>query len=156
MQQLRRLAALPRLSSASFCDVPLTDEGLGYVCECTTLDNLRLQHTALTNGGLAVLARLPALRYLRLKDNPQLDDGCVPHLSALTRLVNLQVHETSIRATGLMALSGVPDLEELVVDTETGSREALEALSRKRPKCEILVKGQGSFFAGRFEGRWQE
>ncbi|MCX4239617.1 leucine-rich repeat domain-containing protein [Paraliomyxa miuraensis] len=148
MTDVRGLRALPRLRSASFYDVPIDDEGLAFLCEVSTLKNIVLQGTRVSNDGLRQLARLPALTHLRLKDNPQLTDDGVPHLLAISRLQDLQVHETSITATALLPLARLPELSDLCVDDETGTEAELRELSRQMPRCELLVKGWGSLRAG--------
>jgi hypothetical protein len=152
VEELRRLRALPRLSTVSFCDFPLDDVGLRYLCEIETLDNLALQGVQISNEGLAQLARLPRLRVLRLKDNRQLTDACCPHLAALRELVNLQLHETSITRVGLAQLVVLTKLEDLIVaiDEDNFDLEFLRELSVKMPGCRILAKGKGQFLAGKF------
>lgn len=135
-------------SSASFHDVPIDDEGLACLCEVSTIENLVLQNTRVSNAGLSQLARLTALVHLRLEDNPQLSDECVPHLRSLWRLQSLAVHETSITASGLAQLAGLPELRDLCVDDETGSEAELLELSKLLPRCEILIKGWGALLAG--------
>lgn len=140
------------LRSASFCDLPIDDEGLAELVAAASIERLVLQNTRLSNDGLRHLARLPALTDLRLKDNPQLDDACVRHLGALPRLTALQVHETSITAAGLVGLAPLAELRDLCVDEETGSSAALRDLSIRLPGCEILIKGRGILRAGCFDG----
>lgn len=150
MEQLRGLRELSKLRSVSLYDIPLDDHGLSYICDCAGLDDLVLQNTALSNEGLAQLARLPQLTHLRLKDNRQLDDGCAPHLAALLGLVNLQLHETSIGRAGLAQLVGLRELKDLLVSLDDArlTQADLLALSAQMPRCSILVKGLGSFEAG--------
>jgi hypothetical protein len=148
MAELRRLRGLPRLQRASFYDIPIDDGGLALLCEVPTIENLVLQNTRVSNTGMRQLARLPRLTHLRLKDNPQLSDECVPHLLALPRLQNLQVHETSITAIGLAQLAGLPELRDLCVDDETGTEVDLRELSMLMPRCEILIKGHGALLGG--------
>jgi hypothetical protein len=150
MNELRRLRGLPRLTHVSFYDTPIDDEGLAFVCEVPTIENLVLQNTRVSNTGLGPLARLSALIHLRLKDNPQLSDECVPHLLGLSRLQTLAVHETSITASGLAQLAGLPELRDLCVDDETGTEAELRELSMLLPRCEILVKGWGALLAGEY------
>ena len=95
------------------------------------------------------LARLPRLTHLRLKDNRQLSDECVPHLLALPHLRSVQVHETSITASGLAQLARLPELRDLCVDEETGTEVELRELSMLMPRCEILIKGRGALLAGK-------
>lgn len=149
MAELRRLRSLPRLRYASFCDFPIDDEGLAFLCEIPTIENLVLQNTRVSNMGLRQLARLPALTHLRLKDNRQLSDACVPHLLALAHLRDLQVHETSITAIGLTPLAGLSELRDLCVDRQTGTEAELQELSMLMPRCEILIKGRGALLAGK-------
>lgn len=156
MVELQKLAVFPRLKSASFVDTNLDDVGLEYVSKVRTLEHLDLQDTKITNAGLAHLAQLPRLDWLRLKENSQLNNECVPHLQRLERLSNLQIHETSIDQKGLEQLADMQSLRDICIDVwrDNYTFEGLLALSVRMPNCTILAKGQGTFHRGRFEGKW--
>ena len=116
MDDLKKLAICPNLKSANFCGTDLDDVGLEHVSLVVTLESLDLQDTKITNDGLAHLARLPRLRYLRLKENRQLTNQCVSHLLRLENLTDLQIHETSIDQQGLESLATMPNLRDICVD----------------------------------------
>src|SRR5262249_8787350 len=144
------------LKSASFCGTNLDDVGLEHVSQVATLENLDLQDTKITNDGLAHLARLPRLAYLRLKENNQLTNQCVPHLLHLPHLTELQIHETSIDQQGLQTLASMTNLRNIIVYVWNNNYtfDGLLALSARMPNCTILAKGHGDFVGGRFHGTW--
>jgi hypothetical protein len=158
MDELEKLALFPNLRSASFSGTNLDDVGLRHVSSVSTLENLDLQDTKITDEGLACLERLPRLQYLRLKENAQLTNACVPGLLRLSSLVDLQIHETSIDQHGLDELVAMKNLRNIIIDVWDGnySFEALLALSTQMPACTILAKGRGEFFEGEFDGVWNE
>ncbi|MCA9678476.1 MAG: hypothetical protein H6708_17370 [Kofleriaceae bacterium] len=156
MGELTKLSFLPRLRSATFTGTGLDDRGLLGVCGASTIENLDLQDTKVSNDGLACLARLPNLRHLRLKDNRQLTNACIPTILQLRALVDLQVHETSIDQAGVNQLVTLSNLRDLCVYVEDDnySFEELLQLSARMPRCTILAKGRGEFLGGAFEGTW--
>jgi hypothetical protein len=157
MDELVKLRGLVHVTSASFVATELDDRGLSHVAEVLTIENLNLQDTKITNDGLAHLARLPRLRHLRLKENPQLTNASIRHFLRLPALVNLQIHETSINQRGIDRLTGLTSLRDLciyVVD-DNYDFDALLALSARMPWCRILAKGRGEFHDGAFVGTWR-
>lgn len=150
MEELQKLASFPNLDSADFGGTNLDDLGLEYVTRAAELQELNLQNTAISNGSLALLARLPYLYSLRLKDNPQLTNACVPHLLGLPELAELQIHETAIDQQGLEALAGMAQLREIIISVadDNYAFERLLALSEQMAHCIILAKGHGEFSSG--------
>jgi len=61
----------------------------------------RLVSANFSNEGLACLASLRQLNYLRRKDNRQLTNECIDHVLRLDALVELQIHGPSINQRGL-------------------------------------------------------
>lgn len=161
MASLVRLQEFSSLSSASFTGTGLDDIGLSLVCRVSTIDNLNLQDTQITDQGLQALVKLPALKSLRLKENPQLGNACMPFLASIKSLTELQLHETGIDAEGLNLLTGLKQLEDLCLDAEnfgpypTDCRDQLIALSARLPECRILVKGHGEALGGEIIGNWR-
>ena len=157
MDDLRKLALLPNLKSASFCGTNLDDVGLEHISHAATLENLNLQDTSISDDGLAHLTRLPRLHSLRLKGNRQLTNQCVPHLLRLTTLTDLQIHETAIDQRGLANLQGMANLRKICVDVWDNNYtfDGLRALSARMIECTILAKGRGEFSQGQFHGQWE-
>lgn len=156
MSELGKLAALVNLRSANFCSTNINDEGLRHLSNASMIDYLDLQETEIGNEDLAWLADMQRLAYLRLKDNPQLDNGCIDGLLKLSNLSELQIHETSIDQDGLDRLEPMTQLRDLLIyrDGDNFSYPRLLALSRRLPQCTILVKGSGEFSQGTFNGTW--
>jgi len=156
MDELKQLRLFAKLRSASFSGTNLDDVGLEHVSHVPTLENLNLQETRITNVGLGCLHRLPSLQCLRLKDNLQLNNACIPQLLRLGTLVELQIHETSIDQHGLKELERMKSLRSicLSVCAENYPFDMLLALSTRMPACTILAKGHGDFFQGNFDGIW--
>ncbi len=155
MQELEKLAGFPRLSGASFGDSNLDDRGLEALSKCARLSNLNLQGTAISDAGIRHLAALPALKYLRLKDNWQLTDACASALMAFPCLQEVQLQETSVTIAGIISLLQHPSLSHIVVSPRNGNEDhaQLLALSASRPDCSILVKGYGEYSGGKYHGR---
>lgn len=156
MDDLRKLALLPNLRSASFCGTNLDDVGLEHVSHAATLEILDLQDTKISNCGLAHLARLPRLRSLRLNRNRQLTNQCVPHLLRLTSLTDLQIHETAIDQCGLANFEGMTSLRNICVDVRDNKYtfDGLLTLSARMTECTIRANGRGEFSQGQFHGQW--
>jgi hypothetical protein len=158
MGELAKLRAFTSLKSASFCGSGLDDDGLRYVSYVQTIENLDLQDTRISNEGLSVLERLPNLKYLRLKENAQLSNECIPHLLKLKQLVDLQIHETSIDQDGVNQLVVMDTLRDICLDVwkDNYSFDKLLVLSIRMPRCRILAKGRGEFLQGDFSGTWDK
>jgi hypothetical protein len=154
--ELSKLAMLSRLESASFVGSGLDDHGLKLVVKSSAIDNLNLQQTRVSNEGLASLAQLKRLRFLRLKENFQISNECIPHILSLHALVDLQIHETSIDQHGLRKLVPLCNLRDICLDVTHSnySFASLLEISGLMPKCTILAKGRGDFCNGSFEGTW--
>ncbi|KQV54466.1 MULTISPECIES: hypothetical protein [unclassified Duganella] len=156
MEELRLLAEFKHLSSASFSGTNLDDIGLGHVCRVTSIENLDLQFTEISNQGLSSLENLPRLAKLRLKENDQLTNDCIGYLTRLDSLVELQIHETSIDQQGIKQFALMGKLRNFLIDFDNcnGSFETVKELSLEMADCEILVKGHGEFRNGEFFGKW--
>ncbi len=156
MDELKKLAEFNNLISASFAGTNLDDIGLDHVCKVTSIEDLNLQWTDISDEGLRSLAKLPRLATLRLKENDQLTNACTPHLRKLANLTDLQIHGTSIDQRGLQELICLKNLRDLCIEPENCGNvfEAANALSLLMPACTILVKGRGQFHNGMFTGKW--
>ncbi len=156
MNELKKLSIFPYLTSASFSGTNLNDFGLFLISQCEDIDNLNLQHTEITNDGILHLKNLQELKFLRLKENNQLNNSCIPFLNLCHELIDLQIHETSINEDGLRNLN-IPGLKNLIIDVwdNNFSFEFLKDYSAKYLECAILAKGNGEFLNGNFNGKWK-
>ena len=64
MASLKQLQNLPHLKGLDLNGFPVTDEGLGYLGQCRTLERLDLNNAPITNAGLLQLRHLEHLKRL--------------------------------------------------------------------------------------------
>jgi hypothetical protein len=100
---------LVRLNSTS-----VTDVSLAHLTDLSSLEDLGLRGTRVTDAGLADLKGLK-LRALWL-DDTQVTDAGLAHLSGLTTLEFLSLKKTPVTDAGLAQLSGLTGLEVLDLD----------------------------------------
>jgi Leucine-rich repeat (LRR) protein len=91
------------------------------------------------DGGMAVIATLPALRGLYFKENQVTDAGLV-HLARLTSLEELELGGARITDAGLAHLAGLPRLRYLVLWGKGFMDAGLKSL-KAVPNLEILSLG---------------
>lgn len=156
IHDLSNLRQFSNLISASFSSSNLKDEGLAYVVNCNEIENLNLQETEITNEGIKYLKKLKKLKYLRLKENPQLTNECISNLAEIEHLEDLQIHGTSITEDGLKNLAILENLKDITLSVRENNYtfEGLLKLSIVIQNCTILAKGDGIFYNGKFEGDW--
>ncbi len=152
MRELEKLQQLSQLDAVSLNGTNVNDTGLKYLGRCVTVTNINLTFTPITDEGIGHLTSLPILQHLRLKETDVSTLG-IPHFNQMTSLISLQVHETEIFAKDLAEQLSLPNLKELIADCDNDEDfEALLALSKRLPECEILAKGKGTFLGGVFQG----
>jgi hypothetical protein len=72
------------------------DEIVELLAPFEGLTELDLSHTAVTDAGLATLAKLPQLEVLRLRATKITDEGFRTHLAGIKTLKRLDLGETSV------------------------------------------------------------
>lgn len=154
--ELLNLRQFNCLKSASFASSNLNNNGLALLSSLIQLEYLDLQETEITDDGTKYLTNLKNLNFLRLKDNPQLTNECIPHLTKIENLKELQINETSINQKGLEKLVVMKNLEKIILEVwkNNFTFETLLKISLKMPNCIIQAKGDGEFHNGRFDGEW--
>jgi hypothetical protein len=97
----------------------VTDKGLATIVSWGRLESLSLNGCQLTDDSLALLAKLPRLNWLEIKDNEQLDDA------------------------GLANLAASRGLDHLALTNGQFSQAARKKLQRSLPRCEIKLIDPG-------------
>ncbi|MCC6243298.1 MAG: hypothetical protein IT353_10680 [Gemmatimonadaceae bacterium] len=109
----------------------MTDAMLADVCALTHLTTLRLNGSgAVTDEGVALLARLPNLRHLDLSGTAVTDRG-VAALAALPQLTSLSLAWTQATDNGVAALAALDALEEVDLSGSACGDGAVRALAGK-------------------------
>lgn len=162
---LAHLAALPRLRTLVLSRDGITDEVVGALAGVGRLHVLQvasptphdarptgeadvvelfLQHTRVTDAGLARLRTLTGLRYIHL-DGTRVTDAGLVHLEVLTGLESIQLERTQVTDVGLRHLARFPNLQRVDLVgckdvTEAGVAELRRALQRRAgPGREVYV-----------------
>lgn len=121
LQSLSKFSALRKLTVHGRS---VTDEGMAHFVGVKKLEDLSLRHTAISDSGVALIARhLPQLRKLNL-NHCAITAACVPELCRLRELEFLGVYNTS--------LAGQRDVLNMSQTT------AVQTLRRSLPQCEVM------------------
>ena len=144
IDELQKLTALKLLEHLNAASADLNDDHLEIIGQLVSLELLDLDLTELSDQSLRFIEPLQNLRELRLKDNPQLTDECIPSLIQLTSLKQVHIENTGITWKGLKQLVSEVDLESVILGSEFNDFEdELLTISSLRPEMEILFKGMG-------------
>jgi hypothetical protein len=98
------LSAATDLRWLSLMSCPIGDDGLAKLPPLARLELLDLDHTQITDAGLAHVAKLKGLRKLMICRNKQLSDACLEHLKGLEELTELDALDTRITEKGAREL----------------------------------------------------
>lgn len=109
---LSHVAGLTSLTQLSIAATTITDAGLEKVSRLANLRTVYLNSTAITDDGLASLASLANLRDLSLTYTKVTGPGLV-HLATLPKLEFLEVSGVDLTDAALVHLKGVRHLKEL-------------------------------------------
>jgi hypothetical protein len=130
------------LNRVNFRICGVDDYGIGEMAEyVTSVNMLDLDDTAITNQAIETLTKLAAIKELRLKECCGIDAGCIASLNKLTGLVLLHLGGTAITAKDALGLSGLQQLETLLLSSENyeGEEAHFRALKAMLPQCELIV-----------------
>lgn len=119
----------------------VTDESLAALGldKLERLRSLRLHETAVTDKGLACVAKCPELRYLRLTRSRITDKG-LTHLVWMENLHTVELFESPVTDCGLAILS-VREMWRLeVINCEKVTDDGVARFRKARPKSEVIYR----------------
>ena len=112
-------------------------QGFIFLKEFSTLEELEVSGSSVTNGSMEGLKRLSKLRIVRLPDNQIGDDG-VKDLSASKQLEILDLTgNTAVSDATLTRLRTFKQLKQLNISGTLCTLKGIEALKKALPDCEI-------------------
>jgi beta-lactamase regulating signal transducer with metallopeptidase domain/5-hydroxyisourate hydrolase-like protein (transthyretin family) len=125
---------------------PITDAGVRHLAGLTILERLGLQGASLSDEGIAALKALTELKLLFLDGDgrpggKRITDVSVDTLTALTKLQELHLPNTSITERGVMRLRELPKLKALWLSASSLSEQAREELQKRRPGLKVHLSG---------------
>lgn len=139
---LDSLASRATLKDLTLCDdaiaaCAITDAGLARVAKLPALEGLVVMNAnGVTDAGVASIAALPAVRRLNLRFAPVTDAGART-LATMRRLESLDLWHTQITDAGLEAIADLPELRELSVGYTRATNAGARSVARLT-KLEVL------------------
>ena len=154
---LSTVAALPDLQEFNLRRVKVTDSGMTLLSRSRSLNYVMISEMAITDEGVASLAKLPLLRALNVysaepddefssyHDSAQtkVTDLGLEHLGQCSQLMSLNIHGAKVSTSGLQKLfTRCPDLRYLAISKSTVELGALEVASRLKNLQTIRITGK--------------
>ena len=156
---LTHLAALPNLEKFACGGSSFTDAGMEACGNLTRLTDLRIWHTPATDAGVAHLAKLSALRNLKLgaQWSPRITDAALPHLAAIKTLESLSLDETRLTwEGGLRHLKALPNLKKLELDQVELSEVDLAKVKAELPGVQVSWKPVEEKYREMMRKNWEK
>ncbi len=109
----------------------ITDKGLKHLARLPVLEELDLSETAVGDNGMASLSASRTLTNLALEQS-EVSDAALEHLARMPALEQINLIDTRITGTGLASLSRAPRLNRLYLDRTLVSEVGLEHVAAMR------------------------
>jgi len=159
--QVAALTDLPHLVSLNLEDSHVTSAGLKTIAELTSLKNLNLLNTKVTD--LSALSKLPNLESMKIDFCMQIEaehlealaqfpklrvlgagglrlrDAGVAAIAKCTGLEWLDIRGSQLSDTGLQPLQSLKQLKYLTLTYSTFNDADLEAFKKAVPDCQVLL-----------------
>jgi internalin A len=117
------------VTAVSLAATSITDGELAILAKLPQLADLSLPHTEVSSVGLAHLSTIKSLRKLDVGDT-LLGDDALSSLAPLSNLRSLRLQGTLVEGQGLAALAGLTNLRELYLDNAPLSNAGLDHIAK--------------------------
>ena len=151
-EELKHLAAFPKLKQLAISGKGITDDGLKHLATLKELERLSLGGTSLSDAGMKHLAKLQNLKWLELAGaqitgagirelaglphlqdlsliRSAIDDNALKDVGELKEMRELNLRKTMVSDEGLKHLAMMPELRELVLQSTAITAEGLRHLA---------------------------
>lgn len=141
----KHLNAVPaHLERANFRRYHVDDEGISMMMTAvSSIFQLDLDETEITNASISKLTELDHLGELRLKNCKGIDPQCASDLYKIKGLELLHLGGTAINAEALLNAGTFKTLKELFISSDAEEDSFLKKLALMLPEgCELIVNHQ--------------
>ncbi len=136
---MRDLVRLNKLKYLNISSNMLNSKSTSYISKIPTLVCLDVARTRLTDDALLSLSKLTNLTFLNINSNPALTSKGFLALRSLKKLDSLYAQNTSIKASDIVALKGLPLKMMFLPKMQIRKAEMIE-LHRIFPDCQIIMQ----------------
>jgi len=142
-EQMKAILVFPTLESLTLEGPDVTDELTPQIAELTSLTSLALRNTLIGDKGIAHFTTLKSLKVIDLRVSSQVSDASMETLAKLPALRAVRVnHVTNLTDAGITGLLAIPQLTELDIRNCRGITEAgIEQLAKKDTLRTLKVGG---------------
>ncbi len=136
----------------------LDDDVFAYIMpKVKGVNMLDLNETGITNESIKQLTKLEYVNELRLKGCTKIDNEAVPFINQLTQLTFLHLNGTGIDIDGLLGLTSLPLMKQLLFPSEALAPDAgkMRQLRKQLPVCEFVVNSKLYEFDDDEEEQWR-
>ena len=141
-QVCQRLATLDALETLDASGCPnLSDAAVAELARSSTLTDLNIYDTPITNAAARNLADMVQLRRLNL-DKTSIGDEGIAKLQPLQNLEFLHLGSTQITDAAAEALSTLKGLKTLIVTRTKMTEDGVAKIAEALPECEIQLEYQ--------------
>ncbi len=135
---LEYLRYLSGLSTLSAYGTPIDDKDIPLLLENSTIVNLHLEKTAITDSGLALLAKANWLEDVSFGQNDRITDQGLRHLGKIKSLQRISVRQTKVSDVGLKSLYGLTNLVYLNTSDTDVTEQGARAFRQRMPNCQLI------------------
>ena len=135
-KELVHLKRLTKLQDLNLSSTKVTDAGLVHLKALTNLQDLNLSFTKVTDAGLVHLAGMN-LKSLTPPKEAMTDLGLKYYLAAVERPSTLSLGKWKITDAGLVHLKGLTKLQELDLHNTKITNAGIADLQKALPNCQI-------------------
>ncbi len=146
---LKRLEATPTLIRVDSQAPTITNAGFrSLAASKATLEGFFLPNGLVTDEGLRAVGQCTNLVSVHVGGSRSVSDAGLAHLTGLTKLASLTLHDTAVADAGLMHIAALPALKSLHLDRTFVSDTGVETLAGMKGLTELHVDGTRVTVAG--------
>lgn len=137
---LAHLASCPILEQVRLGGCRVDNRVTEALAQIKSLQSVDLQHSLVTDEGIAAFKALPKLRIVRLSPqfSPRITDASLAFLGGIKTLEEIEINETWLTyEKGFSHLKELPSLKKLVLTKVIASVEDIAKLKADRPTIEV-------------------
>ncbi len=137
---LAHLASCPNLEQVRLGGCRVDNRATEALAQIKSLQSVDLQHSQVTDEGIAAFKALPKLRIVRLSPqfSPRITDASLTFLGAIKTLEEIEINQTWLTyEKGFTHLSKLPSLKKLVLTQVIASAEDIAHLKADHPMAEV-------------------